>query len=61
MPTRYVYDIKREARGRAAARGRALYIVYTYRISHDSCNLCHHGMPSEVLQLCKLLLQEVRN
>ena len=30
MPTRYVYDIKREARGRAAPRGRAaLYRIRT--------------------------------
>ena len=36
------------------------FISYTYRIRHDLCNLCHRGMPSEVLHLCKQLLQEVR-
>ena len=36
------------------------FISYTYCIRHDLCNLCHRGMPSEVLHLCKLLLQEVR-
>ena len=59
MPTRYVYDIKCEAQGRVAPRGQALYIVY-YCTRHDLCNLCHHGMPSEVLHLYKLLLHEVR-
>ena len=33
---------------------------YTYHIRHDLCNLCHCGMPSEVLHLYKLLLHEVR-
>ena len=31
-----------------------------YRIKHDLCNLCHRGMPCEVLHLCRQLLQEVR-
>ena len=35
-------------------------ISHMYGIRHDLCNLCHHGMPSEVLHLCKLLLHEVR-
>ena len=57
MPTRYVYDIKREARGCVAPQGQALYIVYMYYIRHDLCNLCHRGMSSEVFHL---LLHEVR-
>ena len=28
MPNRYVYQIKREARGRVAPEGRVLYLVY---------------------------------
>ena len=58
MPTtcRYIYDIKREAQAPEGER----FISYMYRIRHDLCNLCHRGMPSEVLHLCKQLLQEVR-
>ena len=34
------------------------FILYTYRIRHDLCNLCHRGMPSEVLHF--YMLHEVR-
>ena len=59
MPTRYVYNKKREARGAQRPEGEH-FISYTYHIRHDLCNLCHRGIPSEVLYLYKLLLQEVR-
>ena len=59
MPTRYVYNKKREARGAQRPEGER-FILYTYRIKHVLCNLCHRGIPSEVLHLYKLLLHEVR-
>ena len=39
---------------------RYVYVHTWYHIRHDLCNLCHRGMPSEVLHLYKLLLHEVR-
>ena len=60
MPTRYVYDISARPEGEQRPEGER-FISYTYRIRHDLCNLCHRGMPSEVLHLCKQLLHEVRN